>query len=242
MKEMNNFFEYDTKSYPISLDLVDSSVKFKLFVDIINKYHSYKSFKHSPCRNLRWLVYEKSDNLVGAIGLSSAAIGVTCRENYVGWTRETKVKNLNKVAANSRFCLVQERFTIKNVGSMTLKLLASEGAKVWKERYGDQLVLLETFIEASENRIGCVYKASNWLEIGITSGSSISKAPYKLWLGEDGPRGDLARKDKAAAIKKYGKYLGDSGNDSGYKITKTTKKLVFIKPLVKNWKIILNTP
>jgi len=138
---------------------------------------------------------------VGAIGLSSATIAVNVRDNFIGWDNKTKIKNLGMLANNSRFCLIKDRFTIKNIGSMTLKRLEVDGGNRWKEKYGQDLILLETFVEPSENRIGCVYKATNWLMVGETQGHHIRKTPMRMWAKEKGERGRLARENPEECLK-----------------------------------------
>ena len=226
-----SFFDFQV-DYPIMLDECKSPPQNKIFRDIIDTYHSYKKYKDSPTRNIRFLVYETvSGNNIGAIGLSSATISIECRDDYIGWNKDQRLKNLGMLANNSRFCLIQDRMTIKNVGSMTLKRLEIDGGKRWKEKYCQDLALLETFVEPSENRIGSVYKASNWIEIGKTSGVSIRKGPLGLWRKENGVRGELARTNPKAALEKYGY---DNGKE--YIVSKSSIKMMFVKPLVKNWK------
>jgi hypothetical protein len=219
----------------------------KIFRDTINKYHSYVKYKDSPTRNIRWLVYEVvSGNLVGAIGLSSATIAVSSRDVYIGWDNETKMRNLGKVANNSRFCLIRDNFTIKNIGSMTLKKFRLCGIKRWIEKYEEPLVLIETFVQPDRseqldgkaNRNGSVYLADNWVDIGMTVGNSIRKTPLGLWKKETGERGRLARENKEECLKKYSGYLGEYSS-SGYNVTKSPKKIILVKPLVDNWKKIL---
>ena len=142
------------------------------------------------------------------------------------------------VANNYRFCLAPDN-GIKNVGTMALKLLRVEGGKRWKEKYGDDLVMLETFVQplikGSDNkRNGAVYLADNWSMVGKTKGTSIKKAPVSLWQREDSTRGELSRRDPAAAIKKY------AVGREHYVITESPIKKVFIKPLNKKWKKMLN--
>jgi hypothetical protein len=229
----NNFFDFkDGNVYPIILDIVNNSTKMKLFVDNINKYHSYKTFKNSPSRNLRFNIYESTTgNNIGSIGLSSAVIAIKCRDDYIGWNKELRNKNLGNIANNSRFVLIKDRITIKNTGSMSLKRLEIDGIEFWKKRYNQDLLLLETFIEPAENRAGAVYKASNWIEVGVTSGNSIRKAPLSSWKKETGIRGELARTNPKAAMEKYGYADGKE-----YIIGKSKPKIMFIKPLVKDWK------
>jgi hypothetical protein len=231
---MTNFFEYND-DYPIFLDLVKTSSQMKIFIDNNNKHHSYKKFNHSPTRNIRFNIFESvSGNNIGSIGLSSATIAIKCRDDYIGWNKALRIKNLGMLAANSRFVLIRERITIKNAGSMTLKRLEIDGSRFWIEKYNQPLILIETFIEPSENRVGCVYKSANWIEIGKTSGTSIKKAPLLLWQKESGLRGELSRKDPKAAMEKYG-YGGKE-----YIVSKSPAKIMFVKPLVWNWKKILN--
>ena len=232
----SQFFVVKNPDYPILLEECKTPSQNKIFRDIINKYHSYKKYKDSPTRNIRFLIYEsESGNNVGSIGLSSATIAVKVRDDFIGWDNECKIKNLGMLANNSRFCLIQDRMTIKNVGSMTLKRLEMDGGRRWKEKYNQDLILLETFVEPSENRIGCVYKATNWLMIGETQGNHIRKTPMRLWAKETGERGRLAREDPEECLKRYAGYLGEH-SDSGYKVTKVAKKIMLVKPLVKDWK------
>ena len=142
------------------------------------------------------------------------------------------------VANNWRFCL-KPNSDIKNLGTMSLKLLRIEGGKRWKEKYGDDLVMLETFVQpkidgSDDKRNGAVYLADNWIFVGETKGNSINKAPLGLWKKENSSRGELARTDPKAAIKKY------AVGGEHFVITKSPIKKVFIKPLNKKWKKILN--
>ncbi len=223
----------------------------KTFETIINTYHSYVKYKCTPNRRIHWLVYEsKSGNLVGAIGLSSAVLSISDRDNFIGWNNDIKLKHLGMLANNQRFCIIKKNCTIKNVGSMTLKQLRVIGSQRWFEKYNDRLILLETFVqpERSEEfngfktRNGSVYRADNWINIGITKGNSIRKSPLKLWAREENSeRGRMARENPTECLKKYSNYLGEH-SESGYKITNSPKKIIFVKPLVDNWKEILNEP
>lgn len=219
----------------------------KIFRDTINTYHSYVKYKDSPTRRIRWLVYESvSGNLVGAVGLSSATIAVAKRDEFIGWNNDTKMKHLGQLANNSRFCLIRDNFTIRNVGSMTLKQLRVVGTNRWLEKYGEKLVLLETFVQLERNeelngyktRNGAIYLSDNWIDIGLTSGSSIRKSPLKLWAKENSERGRMARENPKECLKQFSDYLGEH-NSSGYKVTKSPQKIILVKPLICNWKEVL---
>ena len=212
----------------------------ELLKNTINKYHSYKKFVHTPTRRINWLIYETATSkLLGAVGISSCVLAIKCRDDFIGWNKDARLKNSNKVANNYRFCLIPEATDMKNVASMALKLMCHEGKRLWKERYGDDLIAIETYVEPIEKngiyREGACYKASNWTYVGETSGVSISKSPLELWRKEDSKRGRLARQNPEAALEKYGAYLGE-GAKGGYKVTKSTPKMVFLKPLKKKWR------
>jgi hypothetical protein len=91
-----SFFDYsETIKTPVFLVECTTPEQNKLFRDTINKYHSYVKYKDSPTRNLRWLIYEtKSGNHIGAIGLSSATIAISCRDEYIGWKRNNELRIL----------------------------------------------------------------------------------------------------------------------------------------------------
>jgi hypothetical protein len=214
----------------------------KIFRETINKYHSYVKYKDSPTRNIRFLAYESvSGNLVGAVGLSSATIAVSKRDLFIGWDNQTRMRHLGKLANNSRFCLIRDNFTIKNVGSMTLKQLRLMGQKRWLEKYEEPLILLETFVleqresplDGYNTRNGSIYLSDNWIEVGLTKGNSIRKAPTLLWQKETGERGRLSRENPKLAWEKYGY------GDKSHIVEKTLPKMIFVKPLVWNWKSLL---
>ena len=216
----------------------------KIFRDTINTYHSYVKYKDSPTRNIRWLVYEsETGNQIGAVGLSSATVSVSVRDAFIGWNNDTKMKNLCHLANNSRFCLAQPRISIKNAASATLKQLRINGARRWKEKYNDDLILIETFVQPDRDeeyhdhkeRNGACYLADNWIELGFTRGNSFRKCPLLLWKKEKGERGRIARENPELAMQLYGNYNGKQ-----YIVSQSKPKIMFVKPLVKKWKKFLN--
>ena len=138
------------------------------------------------------------------------------------------------MANNYRFCLKPDS-GIKNLGSRVLKMIRQEGAKRWKERYGDDLLLMETYVLKNENRRGAVYLADNLTHVGQTYGISIKKAPIKAWLSGGSGATPLALKDIEAAIRKYGP-KDENGVGQRMIIGESEPKMIFVKPLVKDWK------
>lgn len=249
MSKNLSIFDYSkTVKTPVFLEECNSPEKNKIFRETINEFHSYCDYKDSPTRNIRWLVYETdSGNLLGSIGISSATIAVAARDKYIGWNNTQRMSKLCHLANNSRFCLIPGSSDIKNIGTMVLKQLRIVGAKRWKEKYGDDLILLETFVQPDRDRDykgfktrrGTIYRADNWIEVGKTIGNHIRKTPLKLWAREKGERGRLARENPEECLRQYAGYLGDGVSTNGYKITKSPIKIMFVKPLVGNWKEVL---
>jgi hypothetical protein len=228
---MNKWFQY--KEQDIRLDECNTPEKTKLFKDFINQYHSYVKYKLVPQRRINWLVWNGME-LVGAVGISSCVLCVKDRDNWIGWDKDQRIQKSNHMANNYRFCLKPDN-GIKNLGSRVLKMVRGEGAKRWKERYGDDLLLLETYVLQNENRRGAVYLADNWTHVGNTQGVSIRKAPMKHWIVGDNARARLAREDMEAAIRKYGP-KDENGVGQKMIITESQPKMIFVKPLVKDWK------
>ncbi len=237
MKFLDYSKQYD---YPIFLEecLVPSQTK--IFRKLINEHHSYIKYKDVPQRRINYIIYRTSDGVaIGAIGISSCVLAISVRDKFIGWSKDVRLANSNSVANNYRFCLVPES-GIENVGTMALKLLRKVGAKRWEEKYGDKLIMLETFVQperddSDNKRNGAVYLADNWNMIGKTQGNSIKKAPLLLWQKEVGSkRGEMARNNPELAIKKY------AVGREHYVVTKSPVKKVFVKQLVKNWKKVLN--
>jgi len=224
--------------YPIFLEECLVPTQTKIFRELIDTYHSYVKYVDVPQRRINYIIYRTSDGeAIGAIGLSSCVLAISVRDKFIGWNKEERLTNSNSVANNYRFCLVPNN-GIENVGTMSLKLLRTIGAKRWKEKYGDDLILLETFVQpeidgSSKKRNGAVYLADNWFMVGETKGNSIKKAPLLLWQKEDSKRGKLARENPEEAIKKY------AVGREHYVVAKSPIKKVFVKPLVKNWKKVL---
>jgi hypothetical protein len=233
---MSKFFDlYEPTFNGIILEECQDESRNRIFSNVINKYHSYMKNKSTCNRRINWLVHETdTGNLIGAMGINSAILSMGVRDNYIGWNKQTKLKHLNSVGNNYRFCLIKKNITQKNVGTKVLKEFRLKSAFRWKEKYGDDLLLIETLVHPDWS--GSIYKADNWVELGFTKGFSFSKAPLGLWKKEDSPRGILARENPKAAIKKY------AVGGKHYSFTESIPKRVFIKPLIKEWREFLTKP
>tara|TARA_Y100000356_G_scaffold123238_1_gene118054 strand:- start:146 stop:562 length:417 start_codon:yes stop_codon:yes gene_type:complete len=82
----------------------------------------------------------------------------------------------NTIANNWRFCMKK---SIPNAGTQILKQVRNLAPDAWKEKYGDDLKYLITFVGGGNN--GAVYKADNWEMIGETAGLPKHKSSSMKW-------------------------------------------------------------
>lgn len=149
---------------------------------------------------LRYLI-RSDQGWLGGLSFSSAAWRLGVRDEWIGWSEATRAARLPKIALNSRF-LILPSVQVPHLASHVLGLATRQLAADWQQRYGDQPVLVETFVDSSLYR-GTCYRAANWIELGLTEGRG---------------RQDRARQEQIS------------------------RKHVFVYPLQRNWRKILNAP
>ena len=229
---MHDLFQHSVS--PVAFEFCNTPEKNTVFRNIIDRHHQYMDYKDTCNRRLNWLIYEdRSGNLIGGIGVNSAILALGERDKYIGWNKTQRNKNLNMVGNNYRFALIQENITEENIGSQVLKMLRKIAPALWKARYGNDLVLLESLVKPPWT--GAVYKADNWILVGMTKGFSFSKAPVSFWKKETGKRGYMARHHTKASIEKYA--VGGTLTT----VKRSEPKLIFIRPLCRNWRKTLDS-
>ncbi|MFQ6084001.1 MAG: Druantia anti-phage system protein DruA [Candidatus Aminicenantia bacterium] len=201
-------------SNPLDRTLNLESIKTKTqrfqFNQIVKKYHSYKQSTNCVGRRIDWFI-KLGNRTIGTIGIGSGTIPEPkALTDFIGWDKKQRIENFNKIANNWRFTLIPN--SPKNLASRTLSLLCRIAPKFWKEKYGDKLVLLFSFVR--EDYSGNIYKASGWEEIGFTTG-------IKYLNGYT-----IQKKWKCGL-----KYSG-----SGIETRKKLRKRIFVKPLHRYWR------
>lgn len=148
--------------------------------DIIETHHSYVPTNASVGRRIDWLVYEDDDFFsqpVGMIGVGSSVYpppkDILTRLDV---SKDQYRTIFNSIANNWRFCMSQ---SIPNAGTQILKELRRLAPLAWREKYGDELVALITFVAGGNN--GAVYLADNWEVIGKTAGLPAHKSSSMKW-------------------------------------------------------------
>ena len=160
----------------IELRIANDNQSKEYIKETISKYHSYVPTTASVGRRVDWVVFYQ-DKPVGMIGIGSSVYPPPKDIlKYVGMDIKTYKENFNSFANNWRFCM---RKKIKNVGTRVLKELRRQAIPYWREKYGNELKYLITFVAGGNN--GAVYKADNWKMIGETAGLPKHKAVSMKW-------------------------------------------------------------
>jgi len=116
---------------------------------------------------IRHLIISQRYGVVGGVAVSAAAWRLGARDQWLGWDDATRRAELPGVVCNSRF-LILPTVRVQHLGSHVLGQLARRIAGDWRQRYGTTPWLMESYVEAT--RSGTVYRAANWLEVGMTTG------------------------------------------------------------------------
>ena len=75
-------------------------------------------------------------------------------------------KTIQQIVNNSRFLVLAP---IKNLASLMLSCTLRELKKDWERQYAIEPLLVETLVDRQRFHGGC-YRASNWIELGETTG------------------------------------------------------------------------
>jgi len=150
----------------------------RLWNEYIARYH-YLGYTPLSGNQMRYNIYT-GDRLVALLGFGASAWKLADRERFIGWDNAARERNLQRVVNNTRF-LILPWVQVKGLASKILGLAARQLPVDWKQRYGYQPVLLETFVE-SPRHAGTCYKAANWQCIGRTAGRGKKSATHRQHL------------------------------------------------------------
>jgi hypothetical protein len=119
---------------------------------------------------------EVENRWVGLLSVSAPALKCSARDQWIGWGYRHQYDRLNLVANNSRF-LILPGCHAKNLASQILSRLRHRIQQDWLEHFGHPLLLLETFVDP-ERFHGTLYRASNWILVGLTQGYRRTRQGY----------------------------------------------------------------
>jgi hypothetical protein len=206
----------------------------RLWMQYMKIWHP-RSFTGSMGRYIKFFVIdEMSGEHLGALSIGTPVFALDPRDRFTGWTREQRVEKVNKHVANNWRFLIFSYVNVKNLGSQILSQLHHVAKSEWKKRYGDRLVLLETFVDESEcNGAGVIYKAAGWYELMENNGKIITHIDAKkLCLKEATP----ARTKGYSFIIRRRTEFGNKLKGAPHMPRINSPKKIFLKPLHRYWK------
>ena len=154
---------------PVQIKPVEDRNELDLFNCFLSLYH-YLGFSGTVGENLKYMAYDSSGRPLACLLFGSAAWACGPRDDFIGWDRGKRSKNLSLTTNNTRF-LILPWVSVKYLASHILSKVCQRIKDDWEHKYGHPVYLLETFVERGRFA-GTCYKASNWTCVGMTKGRS----------------------------------------------------------------------
>lgn len=155
---------------PLQIERLDAGdPQLPLFKFLLHRYHY---FGHQQCvgENLKIRVSDRSGCLLACMLFGSAAWKTKSRDEFIGWDRSCRERNLSRLTNNTRF-LILPWVRVPHLASHLLSRICHDLSGHWMEKYGHPIELVETFVERDRFR-GTCYRAAGWQQVGSTTGRS----------------------------------------------------------------------
>ncbi len=152
---------------PIELLQVRRTHFEKLYRGLVEQYH-YLGYRRPVGEYLEYIAFSQGRPLA-CLGWSSAPRHLGCRDRYLGWTKEQRLKNLCRILMNTRF-LILPWVRVPHLASHLLGRSARRISQDWQRVYHHEVVWLETFVDPERGFEGTCYRAANWIYLGQTTG------------------------------------------------------------------------
>ena len=151
---------------PLEIRQVRRTAEEPLVNGLIEMHH-YLGYTQPVGEQLKHLVYAK-DRPVACFLWSSAPRHLGPRDRFIGWSGETRRRNIHLMAYGSRF-LILPWVEVPHLASHLLGRMARNLSADWAALYDHPVHLVETFVYPERFR-GTCYRAANWIFLGRTTG------------------------------------------------------------------------
>ncbi|MGA8580021.1 MAG: DUF4338 domain-containing protein [Bryobacteraceae bacterium] len=151
---------------PLEVRQVRRTPEEALFNSLLQQHH-YLGYTQPVGEHLKYLVYARG-RPVACVAWSSAPRHLGCRDRFIGWGRQARLRNIGLVAYNTRF-LILPWVTVPHLASHILGRMGRMLSADWQCLYGHPIYFLETFVDPQRFR-GTCYRAANWTVLGVTTG------------------------------------------------------------------------
>jgi hypothetical protein len=171
--------------HELSIELVENSEQLALYRGLVGTYH-YLGYQQATGAQLKYIAYSQN-RPVACLSFGTAAWKIGPRDQFIGWSAESRGQNLPWITNNDRF-LILPWVQIKCLASFLLARVVRQLRRDWQRVYHQDLALAETFVER-ERFAGSAYAAAHWICVGQTLGRGRNDrthdqaAPIKtIWL------------------------------------------------------------
>jgi hypothetical protein len=156
----------------VGLELVQGPEGGRLWNEYVDRYH-YLGYRQPMGCFLRYFIISQA-GLLGCVLMAGAAKAIQARDQWIGWDRAGRQRNLPWVINNTRL-LIFPWVRIRHLGSHALGQLARGVREDWKQRWGYGPLLMETFVDPARFS-GTCYRAAGWIELARTTGRGLQRA------------------------------------------------------------------
>jgi hypothetical protein len=152
---------------PLEVSTVSGGKGLAQFKSLISQYH-YLGYDRSIGETMKYMVHDHNGRPLACLLFGSAAWSCRERDDYIGWDKSERARGLRFMTNNARF-LVLPWVSSPLLASHALSLVLRRISGDWLQKYGHPVYCIETFVETGRFK-GTCYKASNWINVGRTTG------------------------------------------------------------------------
>lgn len=152
---------------PVSLEVVQSGSEVHRRWAYYLSQHHYLGLRVVG-QNLGYLARDQSGRELAALLFGAPAWRCASRDGYLQSRGFSSRDQLAAIANNTRF-LIFPWVRVPHLASHILGAVARRIDSDWRQKYGQKLVWLETFVERGRF-VGTCYRAANWVRVGSTRG------------------------------------------------------------------------
>ncbi len=161
---------------PVSVIPQISKSDIKLWDEYVDRHH-YLGHKRPFGCFVRYLAKSTDGEILACILFAGAAKSISTRDKWIGWNNRQRLRNLPWIVNNTRF-VIMPWVKISCLASHILGQIGRRIAKDWQTQWGYSPLLMETFIDPVKYT-GTCYEASNWENIGRTTGKGLARKGKK---------------------------------------------------------------
>jgi hypothetical protein len=163
---------------PLRIEEVSRNARHRQTLAQLLHQHHYLSYTSPVGENLQYLVWDRHGRMLAGCVFGAAAWKCAPRDQFIGWDREGREAGLSWLCSQTRF-LIPSWVEVKHLASHLLARWCRRLPTDWQVKYGHQVCLVESFVDA-DRFSGACYRAANWHHVGATQGRSRQDRHHQL--------------------------------------------------------------